>query len=294
MRLLHENGNGRPVPVFSVLRFGKGGKADMRRCWYTLFLAVSLLVSALLAKETTIFGKNEETSGVQTVTDRTERTEETVEEEEQDTTVENEENGLQNPNESAVAEDVPLFPENFQGVLFIGDSRTVGLYEYGQIGEADVFADNGMSVFNLWSSKTTCGGERKTLEQLLGENSYQTIHFMLGINELGYSMEDIVKQYGEAVEKVQEMQPQARIVLGANLHVTGGQSAESDIYNNQRIDELNEKIEEIGREKGCYYFDVNEKFDDESGSLSEEYSVDGSHVLGKYYADWLCWLQEKE
>ena len=114
----------------------------MRRCWYTLFLAVSLLVSALLAKETTIFGKNEETSGVQTVTDRTERTEETVEEEEQDTTVENEENGLQNPNESAVAEDVPLFPENFQGVLFIGDSRRVGLYEYGQIGEEDDFEDN--------------------------------------------------------------------------------------------------------------------------------------------------------
>ena len=263
----------------------------MRRCWYTLFLAVSLLVSALLAKETTILGKNEETSGVQTGTDRTE---ETVEEEEQDTAVENEENGLQNPNEPAVAEDVPLFPENFQGVLFIGDSRTVGLYEYGQIGEADVFADNGMSVFNLWSSKTACGGERKTLEQLLGENSYQTIHFMLGINELGYSMEDIVEQYGEAVEKIQEMQPQARIVLGANLHVTGEQSAESDIYNNQRIDELNGKIEEIGREKGCYYFNVNEKFDDESGSLSTEYSVDGSHVLGKYYADWLYWLQEKE
>lgn len=266
----------------------------MRRYSYTLFLSVSLLVSVLFAKETTIFGKNDQTSGVSNGTERVEETEKPVEEEMREVDVEKGESGLQNPNEPVIGEDVPLFPENFQGVLFIGDSRTVGLYEYGQIGEADVFADNGMSVFNLWSSKTACGGERKTLEQLLGENSYQTIHFMLGINELGYSMEEIVKQYGEAVEKIQEMQPQARIVLGANLHVTGEQSAESDIYNNQRINELNGKIEEIGREKGCYYFDVNEKFDDESGSLSEEYSVDGSHVLGKYYADWLCWLQEKE
>ena len=36
-------------------------------------------------------------------------------------------NGLQNLNEPVIGEDVPLFPENFQGVLFIGDSRTVGL-----------------------------------------------------------------------------------------------------------------------------------------------------------------------
>ena len=116
---------------------------------------------------------------------------------------------------------------------------------------------------------------------------------MLGLKKLVKWGEGIVKRYGGGVEKLEEMQPQARIVLGANLHVTGEQSAESDIYNNQRINELNGKIEEIGREKGCYYFDVNEKFDDESGSLSEEYSVDGSHVLGKYYADWLSWLQEK-
>lgn len=39
--------------------------------------------------------------------------------------------------------------EDFSGVLFIGDSRTVGLSEYGDLGQAEVFADSGMSVFTL-------------------------------------------------------------------------------------------------------------------------------------------------
>lgn len=46
-------------------------------------------------------------------------------------------------------------PENpdFTNVLFIGDSRTAGLSEYGDLGQAEVFADSGMSVFNLFDSR---------------------------------------------------------------------------------------------------------------------------------------------
>ena len=52
----------------------------MRRYSYTLFLSVSLLVSVLFAKETTIFGKNDQTSGVSNGTERVEETEKSVEE----------------------------------------------------------------------------------------------------------------------------------------------------------------------------------------------------------------------
>lgn len=183
------------------------------------------------------------------------------------------------------------FPDGFEGVLFIGDSRTVGLYEYGRMGEADVFADSGMSVFNLWDRKISLGQkEKKHLEQLLAGKQYQIIHFMLGINELGYSMEQIVEKYREAVKKVQKMQPDAKVVLGANLHVTLEKSEQSTIYNNGRIDALNYEIQKIGKEQECYFINVNELFDDEQGNLSAEYSADGSHILGKYYADWVQWL----
>ena len=38
--------------------------------------------------------------------------------------------------------------DDFADTLFVGDSRTIGLMEYGNIEQATFFADNGMSVFN--------------------------------------------------------------------------------------------------------------------------------------------------
>ena len=111
--------------------------------------------------------------------------------------------------------------EDFSGVLFIGDSRTVGLSEYGDLGQAEVFADSGMSVFTLFNKTVKLRSQEKSgLEELLCSRKFDTIFFMLGINELGYDYDSIVKQYKRTVEKVHELQPDAAIVLGANLHVT--------------------------------------------------------------------------
>lgn len=56
---------------------------------------------------------------------------------------------------------IPPNPD-FTGVLFIGDSRTVGLSEYGDLGKAEIFANSGMSVFNLFEStvRTKSGKNR--------------------------------------------------------------------------------------------------------------------------------------
>lgn len=56
---------------------------------------------------------------------------------------------------------IPPNPD-FTGVLFIGDSRTVGLSEYGDLGNAEIFANSGMSVFNLFEStvRTKSGKNR--------------------------------------------------------------------------------------------------------------------------------------
>ena len=33
-----------------------------------------------------------------------------------------------------------------------------------------------------------------------------------------------------------------------------------------------------------------QEFDDEEGNLSKAYTTDSTHVLGKYYADWVTWI----
>ena len=252
------------------------------RYWYTFFLLVSLGVSVIgtgwieddreQQKKADI--QTEQAAGMQEQRKILGNVKEpeslAVEQEKSESAQLFETDQKENNAQSLKPESGPLFPEHFQEVLFIGDSRTVGLYEYGQMGEADVFADSGMTVFNLWDSGISLHDTgKKTLEQILAENHYQIIHVMLGINELGYSMEQIVEKYRETVEKIQDMQPEAKVVLGANLHVTAENSAKSTIYNNQRINELNLEIQKIGAELDCYYINVNEIFDDARGNLSK-------------------------
>lgn len=183
--------------------------------------------------------------------------------------------------------------EDFSGVLFIGDSRTVGLFEYGDLGQAEVFADSGMSVFTLFNKTVKLRSQEKSgLEELLCSRKFDTIFFMLGINELGYDYDSIVKQYKRTVEKVHELQPDAAIVLGANLHVTAEKASGSSIYNNDRINALNRDIKSMAEASGYVYLDVNQVFDDENGNLAAGYSSDGAHVLGKYYSVWVDWIRE--
>lgn len=188
--------------------------------------------------------------------------------------------------------DAAVVNKDFSDTLFIGDSRTVGLSEYGDLGQAVVFANSGMSVFNLLDAQVAlANGGKQKLDQVLSDGNFKTIYLMLGINELGYEHHSIVKRYREVVDWIREKQPDAAIVLEANLHVTEKKSAKSDIYNNQRINALNDAIRDIAEDTGCLYIDVNPVFDDENGNLSAAYSTDGSHVLGKYYSVWVDWIR---
>ena len=223
----------------------------MRRYWYSILLTGSMIVmaatklsmdipknepidretAAILADNRMVEAQSTEMTGAMTVeAEETEKMEAMNAEESTPSSPETEERAV---SESDINED-------FSSVLFIGDSRTVGLSEYGDLGQADVFANSGMSVFDLFEARVSVkGGEKKTLEEVFASENYRTIYLMLGINELGYEDKAIVNQYRSVVERIREEQPAAALVLEANLHVTGEKAAKSNIFNNQRIDALN-------------------------------------------------------
>ena len=113
---------------------------------------------------------------------------------------------------------------------------------------------------------------------------------MLGINELGYDFERTAARYEELTRRLEEAQPEAKLFLQANLHITAKKSESSPIYTNENIDRFNRAVEQMADNRTRFYLDVNELFDDEDGNLSEEYTVDNAHVLGKYYSDWGEWI----
>ena len=178
--------------------------------------------------------------------------------------------------------------------LFIGDSRTVGIWEYAGLESADFFAATGMSVFNVQEkpiSVPTIG--KVTLEELLSQEQYAKIYLMLGINELGYSFDEILPQYEKLVTFIQEKQPGAAVFIQANLHVTRARSQSDAYINNEAINRLNGALSELAAGKGAFYLDANPVFDDGNGELSSEKSEDNVHLYAKYYVEWGQWILQE-
>ena len=206
--------------------------------------------------------------------------------------------GSDNENVSGMVETTATAPEfyradvsYFDDALFIGDSRTVGLYEYGGLGNAEVFAHSGMSIYKVFDEEFTLqSGEETTLENALQTRQFGKVYIMLGINELGYDFNQTVERFSEAIMLIRELQPDALIFIQANLHITNKKSEESDLFNNTNINKFNQAIAELADEKQVFYLDVNPLYDDGEGGLSEEFTTDHAHILGKYYVDWVDFI----
>ena len=183
--------------------------------------------------------------------------------------------------------------EYFDDALFIGDSRTVGISEYGDLNNATFFANTGMSVYNVFEKNVSVPKVRKLkLKQLLTYKKFGKIYIMLGINELGYNQEKTLKKYKDLLKFVQEKQSNAIIYIEANLHVAAERSNKDKTINNININKINNEISKLADNEKIFFIDVNEKFDDENGNLSSNYTQDNVHIYAKYYKEWSDWLSQ--
>lgn len=181
----------------------------------------------------------------------------------------------------------------FDDALFIGDSRTVGIKEYGKIKNAAYFCDTGMSIYNIHSKKLSVSGVGKvTLKELLKKKKYGKIYIMLGINEIGYNIDKSYQKFKDTVNEIRKSQPDAIIFIQANLHVTKEKSEKGPTFNNKRIDKYNTKLSSIADNKTIFYFDANSLFDDGKGNLKKDYSFDNTHIYAKYYVKWTDYIKE--
>lgn len=174
---------------------------------------------------------------------------------------------------------VPGDPSYFDDALFIGDSRTVGLRDYGSLQNATYYCDVGLAASKL---------DKASIASIVGGKTFGKVYIMLGINEVGNDFEYTASKFRTVVDAVREYQPDATIYLCANLHVTA--AAQQAGITNERIDYLNGKIKEFSDNKNIFYIDINPLFDDGSGNLHPDCTGDGVHVFASYYKTWCEWL----
>lgn len=199
-----------------------------------------------------------------------------------------------------VAPQGPVFQtveeDYFADAVFIGDSRTVGMYEYSSLRDVSTFyASTGLSVHKLFTTKIVeVPGQRRkiTVEQALTENQFAKVYLMIGINEMGTGTpESFLEKYAECVDKIRELQPDAIIYLQGIMQVTTERSTQGDYITNEGIAVRNEGIKELADDETIFYLEVNEAVCDDSGGMVSEYTHDGVHLKAQYIDLWKEYLK---
>ena len=184
----------------------------------------------------------------------------------------------------------------FDDALFIGDSRVVGLRDYGKLEEHGTFyAYEGLNIFRLLSAKfVQLPGQRKkiSVEEALGQQQFGKIYLMVGINELDIGTTERFRDtYQETIDRIRELQPNAKIIIQSIMLVTQKRSSKGDFVKNSSIMERNEAIAQLADGVNVFYLDVNEAIVDESGGMNPTYTTDGVHLNAKYVPLWTEYLK---
>ncbi|MDD6202185.1 MAG: GDSL-type esterase/lipase family protein [Lachnospiraceae bacterium] len=188
----------------------------------------------------------------------------------------------------------------FDDALFIGDSRTVGLNDYSNLKNATFYAKVSSTIYNIMEdpiitaepSEIPYYGSREiSITQALSKKQFHKIYIMVGINELGTGTVDTYfEKFKEVVETIQTLQPDSIIFIESIMHVTTEKSNSDAIYNNQNINERNEKLKTLADNQNVFYLDINEVLDDDTGGLNPEYTFDSVHLKASKYTLWEDYL----
>ena len=191
--------------------------------------------------------------------------------------------------ESAAAED-----DFFDNALFFGNSITDGIFRFGICPGSTVYAKNGLTVADALSEPIVPQGPGKiSAAQALEGQSFGKVYLMFGMNELGWSSEEVfIQRYSELIDQIWRLQPEAVVYVQSILPVTAAKSADDSPFTNERVDRFNQLLRQMCAEKHALFLDIHAALADETGALPADASgADGIHIRKSAYETWFAYVQ---
>ena len=114
---------------------------------------------------------------------------------------------------------------------------------------------------------------------------------MVGINDIaaGLGLDYILENYSEIINNLQSDLPKAQIIIQSILPV--GEKSE---ISNSKVVLLNGLIKDLSAKFNVEYIDIYSLMVNEKGFLSNEYTVDGIHINGLAYLNWVKYLRSRD
>lgn len=192
---------------------------------------------------------------------------------------------------------VPLSDEvdrsYFDDAVFIGDSRTDGLMIYTGLSNATFYTYKGLTVSGVFTDEVIqLDGKDVTAMEALEKTDFAKVYIMFGVNEAGWkSGKTFADKYGEIVDAVRALNPDAVIYVQSILPVSREVSETHPYVTNEKLSTFNDLLREMAAEKEAYFVDTAAAVADEEGFLPDDAAVDGIHPNKAYCGKWLSYLQ---
>lgn len=172
-------------------------------------------------------------------------------------------------------------PDIEQKIIFLGNSITAAF----QIAE---FLP-GYNIRNRGISGNTTNDILNRIDDIAGIKPVK-VFIMMGINDIveNVPVKNLLDNYSQIIEKIKNQSPETKIFIQSILPVSKSASVffsgdENKI--NQMIDEVNQKLIQMAKERNLVYIDLNDVFMSK-GELKDEYSWDGIHINARGYERW--------
>lgn len=197
--------------------------------------------------------------------------------------------------ESAEVEDT-----YFSNTLFIGNSITEGFKAFSGLDTPTYYEGRGMTVesihrmkiVNADNSPNSDGTGEKTVMDALKDRQFDQIYLLMGANELGWVYPDMfIEQYSQLIDDIKTLQPNAKICVQSILPVSAERSETDEVYNNTKIENLNNMIINMSAEKGIPYLNAAEAFKDDTGALPADKTPDGIHLTAAACQEWRMYIK---
>ena len=186
----------------------------------------------------------------------------------------------------------PVDAAYFDDAVFIGDSRTEGLFLNTGLSNATPLAHMGLMVDTVFTKPLfNVDGEKVSVIDALKVADFSKVYIMLGINETGWVYSSVfVQKYGEIIDAIREINPEAIIYIQAIMPVSQTVSDSHSYIKNSKISAYNRLLQGLAEEKQVYYLDTAGAVAGEGRSLPEDAAPDGIHLVRSYCEKWLDYL----
>ncbi len=166
--------------------------------------------------------------------------------------------------------------------VFLGDSRTVAMVNYGLINDDAALAQIGISHPSFANNTfINNAGHEYTLKSYLSSHQAPVIYIALGVNGINDPSEDHYKKtFIDLIDKVADLSPNSNIVLMSIGPVDDNGMYKKTVQNSW-IQKYNSFLLDTAKDRHIFYLDISEILTGDNGQVKSEYNGgDGLHYSG--------------